>query len=145
MNDLAWAVAHHLLAFGIFGLLFAEFIALRATLDVPQIRRIAALDLAYGVLAMLLVLVGFCRANFAAKGWIYYSHNGFFWAKIATFAAIALLSFPPTRTFNRWRRSATPPDAASVRSVRRYLHIELALFILLPAFAAAMARGYGES
>jgi uncharacterized membrane protein len=28
--------------------------------------------------------------------------------------------------------------------VRRYLYAELALFALLPAFAAAMARGYGE-
>jgi uncharacterized membrane protein len=28
--------------------------------------------------------------------------------------------------------------------VRRYLHAELALFVFLPIFAAAMARGYGE-
>jgi putative membrane protein len=144
MSDLLWAVAHHLLAFGIFGILFAEFIALHGSLNEAQIRRIAALDIAYGMLAMLLVIIGFCRASFAAKGWTYYSHNGFFWAKIATFATIALLSLPPTLTFNRWKRCATQPDAASLRSVRSYLHIELALFVLLPIFAAAMARGYGE-
>jgi putative membrane protein len=144
MNDLVWAAAHHVLAFGIFGVLFAEFFALRATLDAAQIRRIAALDIAYGVLALLLVIVGFCRANFAAKGWAYYEHNGFFWAKIATFAAIALLSLPPTLAFNRWKRGAIQPDVASLRTVRGYLHLELALFVLLPIFAAAMARGYGE-
>jgi uncharacterized membrane protein len=27
---------------------------------------------------------------------------------------------------------------------RRYLHAEIALFVLLLVFAAAMARGYGE-
>jgi putative membrane protein len=144
MNDLFWAIAHHLLAFGIFGLLFAEFVALRATLNETQIRRIAALDLVYGVLALLLVVIGFLRATLAAKGWPYYSHNAFFWAKIAAFAAIALCSLPPTLAFNRWKRSTTLPGAAALRVVRRYLHIELMLFVLLPIFAAAMARGYGE-
>jgi uncharacterized membrane protein len=28
--------------------------------------------------------------------------------------------------------------------VRRFLHAELGLFLLLPIFAAAMARGYGQ-
>jgi putative membrane protein len=143
MTDLLWAGAHHLLAFGIFGLLFAEFVALR-DLNEALIRRIAALDIAYGVFAVLLVLVGLCRANFAAKGWAYYSHNGFFWAKLAAFGAIGLLSIPPTMAFNRWRRRATLPDAVELRAVRMYLHIELALFLLLPLFAAAMARGYAE-
>jgi putative membrane protein len=144
MYDLLWAVAHHLLAFAIFGILFAEFVALQGTVNLAAIRRIAALDLCYGMLALLIVIVGFSRANFAAKGWAYYSHNGFFWAKIAVFAAIALLSVPPTLSFNRWKRSTTLPDAASLRAVRRFLHFELGLFVLLPAFAAAMARGYGE-
>ena len=42
---------------------------------------------------------------------------------------IGLLSVPPTLAFLKWRR---------------YLWMEVALFPLLPAFAAAMARGYGE-
>jgi len=36
------------------------------------------------------------------------------------------------------------PDDAAIRLARRYIHIEVALFVLLPIFAAAMARGYGE-
>jgi len=144
MRDLLWAVPHHLLAFAIFGLLFAEFVVLQGTLSQAAIRRVAALDISYGLLALLIVIIGFGRANFAAKGWAYYSHNGFFWAKMAVFAAIALLSVPPTLAFNRWRRNATLPDDASLRAVRRFLHIELGLFVLLPIFAAAMARGYGQ-
>jgi putative membrane protein len=144
MSDLLWAIAHHLLVFGIFGLLFAEFVALNGTLSEAAIRRIAALDLWYGVLAGGIVIIGFGRANFAAKGWAYYSHNGFFWAKIGVIVAIALLSIPPTLAFNRWTRTATPPEGAALRAVRRYLYIELTLFVLLPIFAAAMARGYGE-
>jgi uncharacterized membrane protein len=42
------------------------------------------------------------------------------------------------------RLSGALPDEGAVRSVRRLFHFELALFVLLPIFAAAMARGYGE-
>ena len=97
-----------------------------------------------GYRPLLQAIVEVARAIFAAKGWAYYSHNAFFWAKIAGFAAIGLLSVPPTLEFFRWKKSYSAPADAAVRSVRRYLHIELMLFVLLPIFAAAMARGYGE-
>ena len=74
----------------------------------------------------------------------YYSHNAFFWAKIASFAGIGLLSVRPTITFIRWRNSGVAPDDAAIKVARGYLHGELAIFALLPIFAAAMARGYGE-
>ena len=142
--DLVLAIGHHLLIFGIFGILFAEFLTVRPGLNSAAAAGIARIDLGYGMLATAVVVLGFCRAVFAAKGWAYYSHNAFFWAKIGCFAAIGLLSVPPTLQFMRWRKSATAPADAAVRSVRRYLHMELMLFVLLPIFAAAMARGYGE-
>ena len=106
--------------------------------------RLASIDGWYGNFAGAIVVIGFCRANFAAKGWAYYSHNAFFWAKIGSFAAIGLLSVRPTLEFIRWRRAGSAPNDAAIRIVRRYLHLELTLFALLPAFAAAMARGLGE-
>jgi putative membrane protein len=106
--------------------------------------RIASIDLWYGVFAIAVIVVGFCRAIFAAKGWAYYSHNAFFWTKIACFAAVGILSAPPTIALIRWRKSGALPSDTDIQRVRRYLHAELALFALLPVFAAAMARGYGE-
>ena len=144
MLDLLLAIGHHLLIFAIFGIICAEMWALRQDLSTMVVRRIGSLDLWYGILAGAIIVIGFCRAIFAAKGWAYYSHNGFFWAKLATFAAIGLLSVPPTLAFIRWRRAAAPPSDAEIGRIRRYLHLELALFVFLPIFAAAMARGYGE-
>lgn len=144
MLDLVLAIVHHVLIFGIFGIVFAEFMSLRPGMNSEAVLRVASIDLWYGILAGAIVIIGFCRAIFAAKGWAFYSHNGFFWAKVSTFAAIGLLSVPPTLAFIRWRRSGSPPDAVAVRTVRRYLHVELSLFVLVVAFAAAMARGYGE-
>jgi putative membrane protein len=130
--------------FALFGLLLAEFLLLKAGLSTTVLVRVSRVDLMYGACAAVLLIVGFARAVFAAKGWAYYSHNAFFWAKLATFLTVGLLSIPPTIALIRWRRSGTSPADEAVRSVRRLLHYELILFVLLPLLAAAMARGYGE-
>lgn len=144
MLDLRLAIGHHVLIFAIFGIICAEFWAVRPGLSAPMVARLASIDLWYGIFATAVLVIGFCRAIFAAKGWGYYSHNAFFWAKLATFAAVGLLSLPPTLSFMRWRKLGLQPGDTDIRRIRRYLHLELALFMLLPIFAAAMARGYGE-
>jgi putative membrane protein len=144
MLDLSLAIGHHLVIFAIFGIICAEFWAVRPGMSEAAVARIASLDLWYGILAGAILVIGFCRAIFAAKGWPYYSHNAFFWAKLGTFAIIGLLSLPPTLAFVRWRKSGLQPGEADIRAVRRYVHAELGLFFLLPVFAAAMARGYGQ-
>jgi putative membrane protein len=141
--DLSLAIGHHLLIFMLFGVLFAELILVRPGMDQAVVARVAAIDAWYGILAVLIIIVGFSRAIFAAKGWDYYLHNVFFWAKIGTFAVIGLLSVPPTIAYIRWKRGNLAPTDAPIRAIRRYLWIELALFALLPIFAATMARGYG--
>jgi putative membrane protein len=141
--DLVLAILHHLFIFSLFAILIAELVGVRRGMDAATVRRIQMIDNWYGVLAAVILIVGFSRATFAAKGWAYYEHNAFFWAKITTFVVIALLSIPPTVAFLRWRRQDASPADAAVAKVLTYLWIQVALFPLLPAFAAAMARGYG--
>jgi putative membrane protein len=147
-TDLHLAIAHHLLIFILFGILVSELILVRQSMTHGEIERIASIDLWYGIVAFLIVIVGFSRAVFAAKGWAYYSVNSFFWAKIGVFVLIALLSIWPTVKYLSWRRNYQTaggvPDPVSVSVVRRVLWLEMILFAFLPAFAAAMARGYGE-
>lgn len=143
MLDLTLAIAHHLLVFGLLAILTAEMVLVRKGMDLAAVRRVGAIDLAYGAVAGLILMVGFARATMAAKGWAFYSHNGFFWAKIAVFLVIGLLSVPPTIAYFRWKKTGAPTEA-QVAGVKRWLHAELMLFPLLPAFAAAMARGYGQ-
>ena len=142
--DLVLAIAHHLLVFALFGVVCAELIAVRPGMTAVDVKRVAGLDIWYGVLAGGVVAVGICRALFAAKGWAYYSHNLAFWAKIITFIGVGLLSIAPTAAYLRWRKQGVVPGNAQVASVRRWLMAELALFAPILAFAAAMARGYGE-
>ncbi len=144
MFDLSLAISHHLLIFALFGVLAAELVLVRPSLDALTVTRTARIDLWYGIIAGAIVVVGFVRAIFAAKGWAYYEHNAFFWAKMATFVVIAVLSIIPTVRYIRWQRSGTVPTNAEVAVVRRFLWAEVVLFALLPIFAAAMARGFGE-
>ena len=143
MLDLLLAITHHLAIFALFGVLFAELVLVRQGLEAPTIATVGKIDLWYGILAALVIVVGFARAIFATKGWAYYAHNLFFWTKIVVFFVIGGLSVPPTIAFVRWRRPGMAPSAQAIANVRRYLWSELALFALLPIFAAAMARGYG--
>jgi putative membrane protein len=141
--DLVLAILHHVFVFALFGVLFSEFVIVRRGMAAAAAARVATIDAWYGILAGLILVVGFARAIFAAKGWLYYEHNAFFWAKIGTFLAIGLLSVPPTLAFLKWRRAGAAPTVEAVAEARRYLWLQVALFPLLPAFAAAMARGYG--
>jgi putative membrane protein len=147
--DLLLAIAHHLLMFALLAVLVIEMTTIRPGLGGAQLARVGGLDLAYGSIAGLILIVGFCRVFFGLKGPEAYLGNPFFWAKIATFVAVAMLSVPPTLKVLAWRRQAkgspafTPP-AGEIATVRRFMHYEAAVFVLIPIFAALMARGYGQ-
>ncbi|MFD1191416.1 DUF2214 family protein [Phenylobacterium conjunctum] len=143
MLDLTLAIAHHVLIFALFGVLVVELATVKKGMGQTAITQVAAVDLWYGILAALILAVGLIRAYFSAKGWAYYSHNAFFWAKIGVFLLIGLLSAPPTIFFIKTRRTEAIPADAEISRVRMFLHLEAVLFLLLPGFAAAMARGYG--
>lgn len=42
------------------------------------------------------------------------------------------------------RRDGSVPNTVQIASLRRFLWAQITLFPLLPVFAAAMARGYGQ-
>jgi putative membrane protein len=147
-TDLSLAIAHHLLIFLLAGVLAFEIGVIRPSMKREDVLRVASVDIWYGILAVAILVVGFSRAIYAAKGWAYYQANGFFWAKIAAFVAVALLSIIPTIQIIRWRRALTAdsaflPAAPDIAGVRRFLWAEAVFFAFIPTFAAAMARGYG--
>jgi putative membrane protein len=147
-RDLSLAIVHHLLIFLLAGVLAFEVGVIRPSMKSEDILRVSRVDNWYGILAGAILVVGFSRAIYAAKGWAYYEVNGFFWAKIVAFVMVALFSIIPTIQIIRWRRALKAdttflPAARDIAAVRRYLWAEVVFFAFIPAFAAAMARGYG--
>ncbi|WP_395405186.1 DUF2214 family protein [Pseudoduganella sp. UC29_106] len=148
MTDLLLAIVHHLLAFGIAAAITAELVLVRPGMQPSAVRLAARYDAAYGLLAIGLLVIGFLRVYFGAKGHEYYFHNHVFWTKLALFAVVGLLSIKPTLRFLRWQKAlrADPgfaPEEVEIKAVRRRLMAEIHVFAFIPIAAAAMARGYG--
>ena len=149
MLDLVLAIAHHLVVFSLVGIFAAEFFLLREGIAGVRLAQLGGLDRLYGLLAMLVIVVGVVRVVYGAAGPWYYLSNQMFWAKMVAFALVGLVSIMPTRAILRWRRQALAepdfsPSAQDVAQARRFLHAQAVLFAFIPAFAAAMARGFGS-
>jgi putative membrane protein len=141
--NLVLAIAHHLAVFILVAIFAAEFALLRPGIEGKRLIQLGKIDGAYGALAGLVVVVGILRVLFGGTGWEYYAGNWAFWLKMAAFIAVGLASIPPTLAIIRWRKAGTPPSDTDVNSARRYVHLQAGLLLLIPALAAAMARGYG--
>jgi putative membrane protein len=149
MADLVLAVLHFVLIFALVGILGAEAGLVHEGMDGTQANRVAVLDRSYGAAAGLLLMVGFLRVFYGAKGAAFYLENPLFWAKIAAFILIAALSILPTVRFFTWQHRARKepgfrPAAPDVRSVRRLIVAQAAVLLVIPLLAGLMARGYGS-
>lgn len=145
MLDFALAAAHHVAAFVLLALLTSQMMLLQGPLEHAQVRRMAYLDAGYGLSALLVLGVGFARAIYAAKGWLYYSHNAIFWLKLAVFGLVSLISIYPTLMYRRWFKNIpNPVSPVEHRRVARCVYAEFILFLFIPPLAAAMARGIGS-
>lgn len=143
--DLILAIAHHFLAFSLVAIMLS--IAVLLGITPIAVRGLSRLDSTAGAVAGLLLVIGVLRVIFGAKGWGYYAGNLWFWAKMAAFLLVSVLSIPPTLQFGRWRRRAIAeagwePSSAEVAASLRYVRLEFLFVVLVPAFAAVAAR-YG--
>lgn len=147
-HDLALAVVHHWALLLLLAALAAEFVLLRQPPSPDWVRTLARVDQAYGGAAMLLLAVGFARVAWGAKGADFYLDNPVFWAKVAVFVLVGLLSIVPTLRYPRWRKQLKTtgrlPVEAQVESTRRWVGWQLLLLVSLPVLAAMMARGIGH-
>ena len=144
--DLVLAGAHHLAVFALVGIFAAEFALLRPGLGGVRLTQLSRLDAAYGAVATIVILVGIVRVIFGGVGWQYYVGNQAFWGKMAAFAIMGALTVPPTLAIRRWLKGGVdaPVAAGEIASARRFIHLQAGVLVLIPLFAAAMARGYGS-
>jgi putative membrane protein len=144
--DAALSFLHFTFAFVLAGALSAEAFVLRLPVTGQVARLLLRIDLFYAISAAGIILAGVARLAWGARGWEFYSEQPLFWAKMATFVVVGVLSVQPTLTYFRWTKAAST-DAAfaaadvEVQSARRFVLLELHALALLVLFAALMARG----
>lgn len=147
--SLILACAHHLAVFSLVGIFAAEFALLRPGLGGARLTQLARLDTAYGAVAMLVIVVGVLRVWLGGVDPFYYLGNHAFWGKMVAFLVLGLLTIQPTIAIRRWMKAGTGISdyivpAAEVGISRRFVHLQAGVLVLIPLFAAAMARGYGS-
>lgn len=140
----AWL--HYMSIMVLFASLLAEHLLLKPQPTLEQAKTLQVLDIVYGGSATAVVITGIIRI-FTEKGLDYYLHHGGFHATVGLFVIVGLLSIFPTVVFLRWR-GETRAGRAPLLSPERFkalqmtLRLELTLVLLIPLFAAWMARGH---
>jgi putative membrane protein len=121
---------------------------LRGALTLASARSVLRMDMLYGIAATVLLVVGLLRVFYTEKGAAYYFASGTFLAKLTLFVIVGLLSIYPTLKFLGWRaalREGRVPvvDSATMSSVRKLVHAELALIVIILLLAPMVSRGIG--
>lgn len=142
------AFAHHVMAFTLTACLVYEFVAFRRNMGIEEMRRIQRVDLAYGISAGLLLIVGLLRVFVFEKGVNFYTHNPFFWAKMLAFLIVGLLSIDPTIRYIRWNKALSGGHAPEIneteyKRTRLLLALEVIGILIILFAAPMMARGIG--
>jgi putative membrane protein len=140
------AFLHHVLAFTLTACLVYEFIAYHRNMDLAEIRRIQRVDLAYGISAGLLLVIGLLRVFSFEKGVNFYLNNPFFWVKMTAFLIVGLLSIDPTIRYMRWNRTLRQNEVPEIsepeyRRTRLLLSLEVIGIAVILLAAPMMARG----
>jgi putative membrane protein len=148
MTSAFMAFLHHIFAFTVTACLVYEFVAFRKNMSTEDMRRIQRIDLAYGISAGLLLVVGLLRVFLYEKGWAFYMQSPFFWVKMATFLIVGILSIGPTIRFVHWNQllkedQSPVVSAADFERTRRILWLEITGIAVILLSAAFMARGIG--
>lgn len=144
-----FAYLHHLAAFALVASLVVEFVLVKPGITYANARIVQKADIAFGITAGIILIVGALRVMYFEKGPLYYRHNIAFHAKLGTFLIVGILSIIPTMEFLRWRkqmRDGTAPEITpqKLKTVRMLIHLELVGVAIIILCAALMARGNGE-
>ena len=147
LTDLFLAILHHLAIVSLIAMLAFESALLRPGITSQNLSRVTRVDAGYGMTAGLVIVIGVCRVIWGIKGAGFYLSNPWFWAKMASFAGIGLLSIPPTLALLKWRKQSRSdpaflPADTDILRLRKFIQAEVGLLLLVVTFAAMMAR-YG--
>ena len=114
-------------------------------MNAAVVRRLARLDLIYGIAALALLLTGLARLYWGTKGLSWYVSQPLFHVKVTLFVLVALLSIKPALTFRRWVRALADgqslPDAGEVGRTRRWIMVQAHLVPVIAVIAVFWARG----
>ena len=141
-TDLFVRYIHFLGIFVMFSLLTIEHTVLKDRVDSGWIKRIAIVDIAFGISALVVLLAGIGLWFWVGKPAGFYNDNWIFHAKVSLFILIGLLSFFPS-WFIRQQRNSLHESTTVPRFIVHIIRLELLFLCIIPLLAVLMANGVG--
>ena len=143
----ATAYVHYLSFMLAFGALAVESQTLKKDLSLEDAWRLVIADTIYGLSATTVLITGILRVLYFGKGQDYYLSSPIFYTKVGIFVIVGLLSLYPTFSFISWiktLRDRQPPnlELSQVQILSWMIRGELMGLVLIPLFAALLARGF---
>lgn len=146
--DVLVAWLHYVGFMVLFAALTAEHLLTKKPLTAPEIRRVAIIDAVYGCSFVVVVVTGVLKMTTYGKGMGYYMKVGWFHAKLTLILVAFLVSLYPTMVFLKSRKRAQDlPEGETIempKGVKHALRLQLLIVVLIPLFAAAVARAVGQ-
>ncbi len=140
------AYLHSLSMMAMAALLFVQLLSIDGLHDRQQTQRFVLLSVGVAAAAAVMLLSGVGLVAWTDRGAEFYLRNPVFYIKLAVFVAMLLIAITPARIILHWHRqdsSGSGPEPGSVFFVKRYLVVEVILFLLIPLAASLSARGIG--
>lgn len=140
MEDIFFRYLHFLGLIGLSSALICEHLLLKKEMQPNEIKRLAVIDIIYGLSALFMLGAGLLLWFGGSKPSAFYTQNGLFHIKLTLFVIMAGLSVYPTIFFLRKRKS----DSAVLipKTVYMIIRTELLLLAVIPLLAVFMAAGY---
>lgn len=141
--EIVAASAHYLAILALTGVLVAELILLGFQPEASVVRRLAKVDIVYGILAGFVILTGIGRILTSPEGHTFFEQSPVFWAKMGVFAVVGILSVFPSLKYARWAKALktaeTLPETAAFKGARRLVLVQLHLLMIIPVLAVLLA------
>ena len=142
------AFIHHVAAFALFGSVLFQHLTFKPGLTLNDAKRLARVDIVYGVSAVIVIIAGLLRVFYFEKGSAYYLHNAAFHTKMAVFVLVGLLSIYPTKVFLSWRKNLRHDivphiSPRQLKRITMILRAEMLGLIIILFCAVLMAKGLG--
>jgi putative membrane protein len=142
MEDIIVRYVHFVAIIVLSAALVAEHLLLKPVINGEELRKLAIIDLVYGIAALVVLAAGLALWLWVGKPAEFYTNNGIFHAKLTLFVVMGLISIRPTVFFIRNRR-AKVQTLVVPRSIVMIIRAELLLLLVLPLLAVLMAQGHG--
>lgn len=142
MSDILVRYAHFIGIIILAGTLVSEHMLLTGQVSIAQMKKIARIDMVYGVSALVVLLAGLTLWLGVGKPAEFYTPNPVIHTKITLFVIMALLSIGPSLFIFKASRSSEQYITIP-KKVINAIRVELTCLVLMPLMAVFMAKGYG--